>query len=131
MKSILFPVAVMAIGCSAPTVAPPTQVDPPSDEILDVELYQVKFKVQPPVAPYPVEAKEARVDGNVTLSIVVDKEGRVVSATAISGPELLRSHAQDYYLKHLFYPYMKNGVPRVIRFNVLVPYRYKKWPTGW
>ncbi len=44
--------------------------------------------ISKPAPPYPPIAKAARAQGTVTVQIVVDEEGRVISAQAISGHPL-------------------------------------------
>ncbi|HVG31873.1 MAG TPA: TonB family protein [Pyrinomonadaceae bacterium] len=42
---------------------------------------------------YPMEAREARVTGQVTVQILVDENGDVIEARAVSGPSLLQAAA--------------------------------------
>jgi TonB family protein len=45
--------------------------------------------INTPTAPYPEEARKKGIEGKVTLSIVVDANGNVSQAKALSGPEEL------------------------------------------
>ena len=45
--------------------------------------------VDQPMAPYPLEAVRRGIEGKVELSIVVDANGKVTEAKALSGPEEL------------------------------------------
>ena len=47
------------------------------------------------VPKYPPLAYQARVQGTVKLSVVVNAEGQVESATVVSGPELLQGAASE------------------------------------
>jgi hypothetical protein len=54
------------------------------------------------VPQYPVEALKERVAGTVNVSILVDRDGRVVRACALNGPVLLRAAAESAALKWKF-----------------------------
>ncbi len=95
-------------------------------EVLDVKLSDVRFKYQPPPPKYPKAASEAGVSGNVILVIVVDEEGKVELAKAISGPPELHLASEQYWSKHLFYPYQKDGRARAVRFTVTAPWRLRR-----
>ncbi len=44
-------------------------------------------------APYPNEARKSRASGRVTVRVLVDEQGKVISAEAIEGPDVLREAA--------------------------------------
>ena len=119
MKYVIFLTALAILGCSKPLA----KIDPPTNAILDVGFGQVRVAYQPAPPPYPPAAKAARIEGNVMLSLVVDKNGEVISETTISGPEELIEPTKSYWAKYKFYPFIKNGQPRIIRFSVLNPFR--------
>ena len=60
---------------------------------------------------YPVTAQEARIEGSVTLEIVVDVDGTVASIRVISGHSLLRSAATDAVGQWRYIPIQLNGQP--------------------
>lgn len=64
-----------------------------------------------PVPAYPAAAKAAGVGGTVSVRVVVDESGKVSSAEAVSGPELLREAAADAALKASFAPTRLSGQP--------------------
>ena len=119
MKSVIILTTLAILGCSKPLA----QIDPPTNAILDVAFGQVRVAYQPPPPLYPPTAKAARIDGNVMLSLLVDKDGKVISETAISGPKELIEPAKLYWAKYKFKPFIKNGQPRIIRFTILNPFR--------
>jgi TonB family protein len=45
--------------------------------------------IDQPMAPYPLEAVRRGIEGKVTMSIVVDANGKVSQAKALSGPKEL------------------------------------------
>jgi protein TonB len=46
-----------------------------------------------PQPVYPKAARDADIKGNVTVEVVINEEGSVISARAISGPDQLREAA--------------------------------------
>ncbi|HMG35957.1 MAG TPA: TonB family protein [Blastocatellia bacterium] len=70
---------------------------------------------------YPEMARTAGQSGSVTVEISVNEKGDVVSARAISGPQLLRDSAVTAAKRWKFKPAMRDGVPitcvGVINFN--------------
>jgi TonB family protein len=69
--------------------------------------YAVK-KVQP---PYPVEARDADVSGDVQVQVLISEQGKVIEATPIGGPQLLLSAALDAARQWVFKPTEVSGVP--------------------
>ena len=67
--------------------------------------------IEAPKPIYPPEAREKKVEGEVTVSIVIGEEGTVISARPTSGPELLQGAAKDAALKARFHPTVVNGKP--------------------
>ena len=63
----------------------------------------------PPV--YPEAAKRMRTAGTVTVDVVLDETGKVVSATASTGPTILREAAIQAALKARFSPTKLSGQP--------------------
>jgi protein TonB len=60
---------------------------------------------------YPPEAKEAKVQGEVKLSVGISADGSVDSITVLEGPELLQQAAVDAVNQWRFQPGMKDGQP--------------------
>jgi TonB family protein len=60
---------------------------------------------------YPPDAKAARVSGSVPVRVVVDVDGRVSSAQATDGPQLLRQAAEDAAREAVFAPTLLSGNP--------------------
>ncbi len=73
---------------------------------------------------YPPEAKAAGVGGVVKVQLVVDEEGGVMTARAVSGHELLRDTAVDAACRSRFSPQKLSGRPvkvtGVITFNFVL-----------
>lgn len=67
--------------------------------------------IEAPRAEYPQEAKKQKIEGTVTVKIVIGEEGRVISARASSGPELLHDASVAAAYKARFKPSTVNGNP--------------------
>jgi len=73
------------------------------------------------VAPdYPVDAKQARIQGTVVMKVIVDKEGNVANIQLISGHPLLAPAAIDALKQWKYRPYLLNGMPVEIETQVQV-----------
>lgn len=93
-----------------PTPRPDTISDQPKRVIVRGGVLNGKA-IHKPAPSYPREAQEARASGTVAVEIVVDEEGRVVSAEAVSGHELLREAAVEAARLWLFSPTLLSGQP--------------------
>jgi len=67
--------------------------------------------IKKPAPPNPEEAKANRVQGTVTIRIVVDEKGRVVDACAIEGPRLLLQPSENAAYQTVFSPTTLSGQP--------------------
>jgi len=67
--------------------------------------------ISKPDPPYPPAARAARASGTVTVFVLVDKTGKVISATATAGHPLLRPAAVAAAKQARFSPTMLNGDP--------------------
>jgi protein TonB len=64
-----------------------------------------------PSPMYPETARRFRVSGVVTVEVVVDEKGQVISAEATSGPPALRDVAVQAALRARFSPTKLSGQP--------------------
>jgi TonB family protein len=67
--------------------------------------------VELPKAIYPDEARKTHSGGTVQVQILVDETGKVVSAVATFGPEVLRDAATKAAMRAKFKPKVVDGVP--------------------
>lgn len=72
---------------------------------------------------YNTIARQARVEGIVTVEVELNTDGDVVSATAVSGPTMLRQAAEDAARRSKFKPAMFNGEP--IKGRGVISYSFK------
>jgi len=64
-----------------------------------------------PAPPYPAIAREAHVSGSVNVRVVIDGDGNIIEATAVSGHPLLRAAAMAAAKEAKFTPTRMNGEP--------------------
>ncbi|MBV9927773.1 MAG: energy transducer TonB [Acidobacteria bacterium] len=67
--------------------------------------------IKKPQPSYPAEAKMARAQGTVAVQIVIDEEGKVASAKAVSGPTPLHGASVEAARKARFEPTTLCGKP--------------------
>src|SRR5215213_1386609 len=78
----------------------------------------------PPV--YPEAAKRMRTQGIVTVDVILDETGKVVSATASAGPAILRDAAVQAALKARFSPTKLSGQP--VKVSGVINYKFALVP---
>jgi protein TonB len=75
---------------------------------------------------YPESARRLRMAGLVTVEVVVDETGKVISAEATSGPSLLRDVAVQAALRARFSPTKLSGQP--VKVSGLINYKFALLP---
>jgi TonB family protein len=100
------PEPVAAVGGSRPVTV--------GGKVMESRIIQ---KVPP---EYPANAKTARVQGAVELSIVIGTDGKVQNAAILSGPPLLTQAALDAVSQWVYQPFMLNGQPVAVNSTVTV-----------
>lgn len=120
-----------SVGPPAPPVAAPPGAPPPpppTPKPTPVPKKVVKSggvlngkATSLPKPLFPANARAVRASGVVSVQVVVDESGRVISATAVSGHPLLRSAAVTAARNARFAPTLLSGQPvqvnGVINFN--------------
>jgi TonB family protein len=71
---------------------------------------------------YPLSAKRYRISGVVVVEVVVDETGKVISASASSGPIQLREVAVQAALRARFSPTKLSGQP--VKVSGVINYRF-------
>jgi len=74
-------------------------------------------KVQP---PYPPLAKSARIQGDVVLKAIIDKEGNIQDLQLVSGHPMLVPQAIEAVKQWRYRPYLLNGQPTEIETTITV-----------
>jgi TonB family protein len=105
------PVNLGALGSGSNAVARPAA--PPEAKTTpepsrDIRQPVLISRVNP---VYPDLARQQRLAGTVTLSVVIGANGKVTNVAALSGPELLRRPAMDAVRQWVYSPMTFNGHP--------------------
>jgi TonB family protein len=75
---------------------------------------------------YPVDAKEARIQGAVVLDVVIDKEGVPTKIDVQKGPKELQQSAKDAVGQWRWQPFLLNGNPIEVETTITVVYSLEK-----
>lgn len=103
----------------APAPPPPIKKAPPktiSGGVLNGKATSL------PKPPYPPAARAVRASGAVSVQVLIDEEGRVVSASAVSGHPLLRAAAVSAARGARFSPTQLSGQP--VKVNGVITYNF-------
>lgn len=79
-----------------------------------------------PQPPYPPVARSARAEGTVVVQVLVDEEGNVISANAVSGHPLLKASAVTAARRAHFTPTKLSGKP--VKVSGVIHYNFKLEP---
>lgn len=99
-----------------PSPAPKPLLKPISGGVLN----GTAISLPPPV--YPEAAKRMRTSGVVTVDVVLDETGKVISAVATSGPSSLRDPAVSAAMKARFSPTKLSGQP--VKVSGVINYKF-------
>lgn len=75
-----------------------------------------------PKPMYPAPAKAIHAQGAVNVQIMIDEEGRVISANAVSGHPLLRQAAEQAARRAVFSPTLLSKVP--VKVSGIIVYNF-------
>ncbi len=88
----------------------PVPVKPPTTHRVSTGVLISKV-ISLPQPAYPAMAKQIRIQGPVNVQILVDEQGRVISAQAVSGHPMLTSASREAAMRARFTPTVLNGQP--------------------
>jgi TonB family protein len=111
---------VIALDEPPPSPGPKPILKPVSGGVLNGTAIQLP----PPV--YPDAAKRMRTQGTVSVDVILDETGKVVSANASSGPAILRDAAVSAALKARFSPTKLSGQP--VKVSGVINYKFALVP---
>jgi len=80
-------------------------------------------------AVYPDAAKPDRMEGQVIVEVVVDKEGNVTRPRVLTPPSIFDYSALDAAVTYRYKPAMKNGKPVSVTMNIIIVFKYTMRPT--
>jgi protein TonB len=110
---------VVRVDDTTPPV--PVAVKPPTTLKVSQGVLTAKA-ISLPQPPYPSLAKQIRIQGPVTVQILVDEEGRVISAQAITGHPTLLAAAKEAALRARFTPTKLSG--QAVKVQGLITYNF-------
>lgn len=94
-----------------PKPKPAVQPTPDQRPIRVVSQILQGKAIERAVPGYPELAKKIRLQGDVSVEVIVSPDGRVESARAVSGHPMLASGAVDAARRWRFGPTLLNGIP--------------------
>ncbi|HYO90645.1 MAG TPA: energy transducer TonB [Pyrinomonadaceae bacterium] len=107
-------VGIVTIGCPS---TPAVRTEKPlSGGILNNKAISL------PKPEYPAVARAARQSGTVTVQVIVDESGKVISARSVSGPPLLLAAAAKAASEATFSPTKLSGKP--VKVTGVVTYNF-------
>lgn len=105
-----------------PPPPPPAPTPPPKPKTVVSGGVLNGKAISKPQPAYPPIAKAARASGTVTVQILVDESGRVVSANAVSGHPLLQQAAVAAARNARFSPTLLSGQP--VKVSGVITYNF-------
>ena len=84
--------------------------------------------ISKPQPAYPPIAKAARAQGTVSVQVLIDESGRVVSASAVSGHPLLQAASVQAARRARFSPTLLSGQP--VKVSGVITYNFKLSPNA-
>ena len=114
------PLPIVMIDEPPPTPGPKPILKPVSGGVLNGTAVSL------PAPLYPDAAKRMRTQGVVSVDVILDEAGKVVSANATSGPQILRDAAVQAALKARFSPTKLSGQP--VKVSGVINYKFALVP---
>lgn len=118
LSSVTAPVA--KVEETAPP--PPVKVDPPKKTVRQSMGVINGQATSLPKPIYSAAAKAVHASGKVSVRVVIDEHGNVISANAVSGHPLLTSSAEAAALNARFSPTLLSGTP--IQISGVIVYNF-------
>jgi len=125
--AVLLPTLLLAAALGLTTLSATTTPKPATlaSDPVEVGFEEIRVKHQPDAPAYPPEAKAQRIQGTVVVVVVIDAQGKVRDAKAISGPPELHACAVGYAKTWEFEPVQVKGKPVPARFKLTMPFRLR------
>jgi len=106
------------LGTPPPLAAP----SPPVKRIMTVSKVLNSQALSLPKPPYPPLAKEMRIQGVISVQVLIDETGRVISAKAVSGSPFLTVEAQKAAYQARFSPTLIGDQP--VKVSGVITYNF-------
>jgi protein TonB len=98
----------------------PPVVRPQTQRVTSVILNSKVISLPQPA--YPMMAKQTRTQGPVHIQILVDEQGKVISAQVVSGHPMLNPAAREAAMRARFTPTILNGQP--VKIQGVITYNF-------
>jgi len=113
-----------AVEIETPPPPPAPKAEPP--KVLKVSIGVLQGKILSlPKPNYPPIAKQLRLQGQISVQVLIDEQGRVVSAKALGGHQILVNAAESSATQARFSPTLLSNQPvkvsGVIIYNFVLP----------
>jgi protein TonB len=72
---------------------------------------------------YPLTARAEKIQGDVSVDLLIDETGKVASMDVLSGPTLLRKAALDALRTRKYSPAMLDGKPTSTHIVVVIHFQ--------
>jgi TonB family protein len=95
-----------------------------------VQMSLAKATISRPEAPYPLLARQMKVQGAVLLKALIGADGYIRDLQVLSGPAILASAAREAARQWQFKPYLQNGQPVETQANITVNFTIKVLDNG-
>jgi TonB family protein len=117
--------SALALGMHADAASPVNDSSPSkAPKQLTVSAEKMSRNLLTKAVPtYPPDAKKAKIQGKVVLSVVIGKDGNVESVRALSGPQELQQSAIDAVRQWTYKPYLLNGDAVEVKTTINVIYQ--------
>jgi TonB family protein len=101
---------------------PPPPVDPPKTPKVVHKGVITSQAISLPRPNYPPIAKNMGIQGTVSVQVLIDESGRVISAKAVGGSPFLTAEAQKAALQARFSPTVLNDQP--VKVSGVITYNF-------
>ena len=127
-SSVSVPVSSVGVGSSSGAPVVNSDVEAPERAVARGPVKPISGgilngrAIKLPAPAYPDMAKRARASGMVTVEVVIDVTGRVISASATNGHAMLRQAAEQAAKQARFSPTLLSGQP--VRVSGQITYNF-------
>ena len=101
---------------------PPPPADPPKQPRVVHRGVITSQAISLPRPNYPPLAKQMNIQGTVSVQVLIDESGRVISAKAVSGSPFLTAEAQKAAFQARFSPTVLNDQP--VKVSGVITYNF-------
>ena len=103
---------------------PTIEVEEEEEEIVDLWKVEKKPRRKRQVEPeYPVIARKAGIEGSVTVTVLIGKDGKVEAIGQVVGNEIFHEAAKAAAMKTEFTPALQNDKP--VKVWVSLPFKFR------